>query len=663
MKTPTHLLRVPVILVAAAVAAAAMPSAAAGEEGGMPDKIGPVPIRLCSGNLSVSEFMAYWGTGGAGQFSGATPEQNALLKRCSVSSMCDYLAWCLIEKERGSWDFSFYLRNRETLEKDGLGWHIFAWLHFPPTWFEDDPRCVWYRNLATGETIPQLSLWNPFTLQLYDEFYRRLAQATEGRLDFIRLAMPSEYGEIGYCAGMTSWLRPQPSARPGYWCGDDFALAHFRRFFLERYRTLDALNAAWGTRFAAEKDIAPPDVSRPPVEWRASEASRRRWLDFADWYNDSWREFLAKAVPVVRRHFPDKEIIISLGYGSEALPYGNDQSRFIAEMRRLGLSAQTPGDIGYFATRRVSSACRAYGVPYYTEPPGDVPRERQISRLWMDASNGTRTWFDYPQNLDRARDIFARYANILTGEGPVCSLAIWLPTAHHWLRPEEDWPRQTLDVANAIRPWADYEVTDDRMLREGALERLGVRTLVLAEADPLDASSYAAVRDWVKKGGVLIVLTRVASVTGGAMPEELREEGPAGEAKTGEIPEDPDSDPSGWWRLWEARAHPLGKGFVLHLPEVSERPAPVRAAVAAHFHRHICRYAALPGAAYVDTGKERGLLATLFRRKTLLYNPGEQAVRLRVRIFPEGGKDRPPLFEEEMDLGAREIRAVSLRGE
>ena len=220
-----------------------------------------------------------------------------------------------------------------------------------------------------------------------------------------------------------------------------------------------------------------------------------------------------------------------------------------------------------------------------------------------------------------------------------------------------------MDVANAIRPWADYEVTDDRMLRDGALERLGVRTLVLAEADPLDASSYAAVRHWVKKGGVLIVPTRVASVTGGAMPEELREEEPAGEAKIGEIPEDPDSNPSGWWRLWEARTHPLGKGFVLHLPEVSERPAPVRAAVAAHFHRHICRYAALPGAAYVDTGKERGLLATLFRRKTLLYNPGEQAVRLRVRIFPEGGKDRPPLFEEEMDLGAREIRAVSLRGE
>ncbi len=616
-------------------------------------------IRFCSGNLSVSEFMACWGTGGAGQFSGAAPEQNALLRRCGVTSMCDYLAWCLIEKEPGVWDFSFYLRNREVLEKDGLGWHVFAWLHFPPKWFESDPRCVWYRNLGTGETVPQLSLWNPFTLELYEEFYRRLAGAAGGRVDFIRLAMPSEYGEVGYCAGMTSWLRPQPAAKPGYWCGDEHALAAFRRFFLERYGALERLNAAWGTDFRHEGDVRPPDVTLPSEHWRRDEVSRRRWLDFAGWYNDCWRDFLSRSAAVVRRHFPEKEITISLGYGSEALPYGNDQSRFIAEAARLGLSVQSPGDIGYFATRRVSSACRAYGVPYYTEPPGDVPPERQVARIWMDASNGTQSWFDYPQNLDRARAVFARYGDVLTGEAPVCSLAVWLPTAHHWLRPEQGWPKETLETADALRPYADYEVVDDRMLRDGALERLGIRTLVAVEADPLDVRAFAAVRKWVKEGGLLILLAPAGSTVNGPPPPEWPSSDGHPSSGAAGMPGGIDGEAEGWRRIWEARSRRVGKGFILSLPEMSLRPAAGRAAVAAHFHRHLCRYSALPGRAYVDSGGRSGVLATLFRGRVLLFNTGERRVRVPVRVFPEDGPGRRPAFKGDVELQPREIRVIT----
>lgn len=474
-----------------------------------PDQIGPVKIRFYSGNLSVSEFMAYWGTAAAAARSGATPEQNALLKRCSVTSMCDYITWALVEKEKGVWDWSLYDANQKALARDGIGYNVFAWLHFPPKWFEDDARFIRYKDLATGNTIPQLSLWAPYTLELYDEFYRRLASQFGGRIGFLRLAMPSEYGEIGYCTGMTNWLRPQPGAAPGYWCADAAALGDFRTRMLAEYGSLENLNRRWGTDFAVQGDIAPPDVRAPMDARRKAGPARVRWLDFADWYNESWTRFTVSAVKTVRRHFPKQEIIVSLGYGAEDLRYGNDQSRHIAAMARAGVAAQTPGDVGYFATRRVSSACRTYGVPYYTEPPGDVPRDRQVSRIFMDASNGTETWFDYPQNLDRARDLFVSYKQYLTGEPPRAPVALWLPTLDHWLHPEQGWPRAVSRLADELRDLTDYEVVDDLLVADGALEKLHTGLLVLVEPRLVRGAALKPAQEWVEKGGILLVFAEV----------------------------------------------------------------------------------------------------------------------------------------------------------
>lgn len=470
-----------------------------------PARIGPTPIRFYSGNLSVSEFMSYWGTAAPGARSGATAEQNALLKRCSVVSMCDYLTWALIEKDRGVWDWSSYDANQRTLAADGIGYNIFAWLHFPPKWFDDDPRFVRYVNLSDGKSAPQLSLWAPYTLELYDEFYRRLAAQFGDRIGFIRLAMPSEYGEIGYCTGMTNWLRPQPDAKPGYWCADAAAREDFRKAMPARYGTLAGLNRAWGTDYRAASEIAFPDVNAPLEPRRTAGSERTRWLDFADWYNQSWTDFMGRAVKIVRTHFPKKEIIISLGYGAEDLRYGNDQARHIAAMKALKVAAQTPGDVGHLATRRVSSACRAYGVPYYTEPPGDVPRDRQITRIWMDASNGTRTWFDYPQNLDRARDLFAQYKQHLTGDAPQAPIALWLPTLDHWLHPHVGWPAALSHLSDELRDLTDYEVVDDRMVTDGALQTLKTRMLVLAQPRLLRRAALQRALDWAEKGGVLVV--------------------------------------------------------------------------------------------------------------------------------------------------------------
>lgn len=472
----------------------------------MPEAIGPTPIRFYSGNLSVGLFMDYWGTHKGGDLGAVNDAMIATLKRTSCTAMCDYIAWCCAEPEEGHWDWSFYQGNAARLKDAGVDYNVFCWLHFPPKWYETSDRFVPYKNLVTGETIPQLSLWSPDLPRVFDAFYGRLAKVLGNEIPFLRLAMPSEYGEIGYCAGMTSWLRPQEHAQRGYWCGDDYALRSYREFVLRTLDSVSSVNKTWGTDFASEADIVPPDPSRIEPELGSSFEKRLYWALFIEWYQQAWTDCLREVSGIVAKHFPGKECIASLGYGEEMPCLGNDQSRHIEAMAELGLAAQTPGDIGFFATRRVSSACRHFGVPYYTEPPADVPRERQLNRIFMDISNGVQTWFDYLQNMDRARDLFVKYKEHLTGLPPRNTIAVWHPTLDHWLHPNERWSPQALELSDPLRDLTDYEVVDDRMITTGALDKLGIHQLVLAGSTWIDSIPLVEVGKWVKRGGVFIAL-------------------------------------------------------------------------------------------------------------------------------------------------------------
>ena len=327
--------------------------------------------------------------------------------------------------------------------------------------------------------------------------------------------------------------------------------------------------------------MPPQPLTVQPKLYDSVEA-RRYWVDFADWYNQAWSETLRKTTTIVQRHFPGKEIVASLGYAQEPLKAGNDEGRHVAEMAKLGISAQTPGDVGYFPTRRVSTACKFYGVPYYTEPPSDVPRDRQLNRMHMDLVNGVETWFDYLQNMDRARDYFEQYRELFTGKAAITPVALWHPTLEHWLHPDQPWSGATLALSDPLRDCLVYEVVDDRLLLDGALTKLGIRTLVLAGADFLDGAAWLAVQEWVKAGGVLVVLqARPAQTLEGetALWEAQAPETPPIAASglqvelTGDLPAayvvDPNTDEAALTGLWhnpESGARWAAPGAGISLP-------------------------------------------------------------------------------------------------
>ncbi len=58
------------------------------------------------------------------------------------------------------------------------------------------------------------------------------------------------------------------------------------------------------------------------------------------------------------------------------------------------------------------------------------------------------------------------------------TVALWLPTVDHWLHPEQAWSVEANLISEPLRDLMAYELVDDRMIRDGALDSLGVRHLI-----------------------------------------------------------------------------------------------------------------------------------------------------------------------------------------
>lgn len=615
--------------------------------------IGPTIIPFYLGNLSVDSFMYYWGTSKNRPTPQVTSKSIAQLKRVSCFAACDYLSWSLTEQKPGLWDFSFFRDHAVQLHADGIKYNVFPWLHFPPKWFQDDPRFIPYKCLEHDQPLKQLSLWAPFTHTIYQTFYAQLAKAMGDQIDFIRLAMPSEYGEIGYPVGMTNWLVPQPHVHKGFWCGDPYARQSFRDYAWKRYQTLSALNKAWGTTFKSKAEIAFPSVTTEAVALCLQPDqifTRVHWLDFMDWYNQSWTDFMVWSTAEVKRSFPGsglpqegkdlrtrKEIIVSLGYGEESPATGNDQSRHIAAMKNAGLSAQTPGDIGYFATRRVSTACTLYGVPYYTEPPGSVNRDKEVQRIWMDASNGSQVYFDYPDNMDQARDLFSEYKVFLNGHRSQTNIALLLPTTTCQLHTEWAWPPYLSQFSDVLRKQQDFEVIDERMIADGALSRFGIHLLVLANAEYLKSNTLKRLQSWVQQGGVLISLQTNSVLTIDGSEKQWKALAPEIATATNEN----ETTPLDLKTIWKKSGQKIGKGYVLILSGGAKQMQ-TQADQVVQISENLAEF--LPGglnSCRIQNGSD-GSLASLFTDRILYYNPTDEAITKTVLLRPDDFKGKKP---------------------
>jgi hypothetical protein len=618
-------------------------------------------VRFYTGNLSVGFFMEYWGTGKEMPGDVPTPEFCQQMKGVGVSAVCDYISWCLAEKEPGRWDWSIYDRNERILHENGLQYNVFCWIHHPPKWFLETSDFVPYRCLEHNESVLQTSVWAPGTLRAFDRFYKQLAEHFGDKIDFLRLSAPSDYGEIGYPAGMTNWLRKQEHVHAGFWCNDPCARANFKEVMTKRYRTIASLNKAWGTQYKSFDQIEFPEMAKDrsklkkPLEMTPAE--RRQMLDFIGWYYDSQAEFMRKAVGIVRKYFPGKEIIVSMGYASQNPVYGNDDVGVSKMCRDLKIACQTPGNVPYFAMKSLASPCNFYGVPYFTEPPGGMNRNEEVSRIFSDVSCGCQTYFDYPANLVGAKDLFERYRQYLKGQKAIVDMAVFFPTVDHRLR-IQDWPQSTMVGCNTLRECLDFDLADERMIRDGALEKY--RILLKYDGNIIQAATTPAFEKWLSNGGILLArdVGLIETVDGDRSFYErvFPKLTPLGDKKPDQIT---------MQDLMATNCRRIGKGAIILVPaEVSAEGQ--FAGLAADLAHNLSKY--FPGkqdVPLIDNGID-GVSATLFTDKILMFTwqdkPVEVNLRLRESDFPAGGRTgRPEKFEQALKLEPHSIAHIELK--
>jgi hypothetical protein len=489
------------------------------------EPVGYLPARDASAKF-VSAAVAGPGLGmqvhvgnmGALEDSGDWPGSESLLpwlplyKSLGVSAVQSYVKWARIERQPGIFDWSFYDWVVETLAKHGLKWVIFVMVgqHYStPDWFRASDQSVFTRCLEHDQDSQVQSIWNPHILKWVDRFLGLLSERylKTGVVEAMMLGPSGDYGETIFNA-----VYGVPGAayhtHVGYWCGDRYARADFRRWLQKKYGGLSSLGKAWGWAPPAWEDIQPFLRDQAP--------SPRAWLDLADWYQRSMTDFSASWASLARKHFPPVDIYHAAG-GSGDLAHGADWTAqakacapFDVGLRVTNEGSSFPFDFAY--TRQAASACRFYGVKFGNEPwGGDVSGVGNLARMFNAITSGARHFWIYAGHLhtDECIEAFRRFRHLLAPERANIDVAVYWPETQLMLDDDrgfgEGKPRSPFwEIVEELRDLTDYDFVDATSISDGALR--GFRFLLWPYGQVTQAAILRRVLEWVRRGGVLMAV-------------------------------------------------------------------------------------------------------------------------------------------------------------
>ena len=428
-----------------------------------------------------------------------------------------YVKWSAIEREKGTWDWSFYDTFAENAYQHGLKWFpllITGSAYTIPPWYHDSPDNIGFKCLEhnKGNNIQTIftEVHTPYAQTFLKKFGEHYGQSDA--LLGVRLGPSGNYGESQYPAGGNlGYSGEKEHIHIGWWAGDDYAPAHFRKYLEAKYPSIDALNAVWKPPFGTFAPYASFEDIAPFVPQFAE--GRRQRKDFVDWYLGAMTDWCERWAVWARRAMPDKPIYQSSG-GWGFVESGTDFTDQTASMAKIKGGIRSTNEVDsyvqtFYATRMLSSAARFYGVPFGAEPAGFGSARGVVGRLFNILVNNGQHLFYYHSNLtanDQAIDRWLAYAPLLDRRAdPIIDVAMLYPDTMSKL---DDAVFRNLYAftfntrAAAMRPLFDFDFCSERMVLDGALPRykaLIVPWNFIVEEDALDA-----IDEWVRGGGTVI---------------------------------------------------------------------------------------------------------------------------------------------------------------
>ena len=432
----------------------------------------------------------------------------------------------------GQWDWDWWDPLVVKCRQMGFKPAAFPHWHWPPPWYVQEVGLESCRCLAHDKPLACFSVWDPAVLPWFDRCIRAFAdhcRIADTTPDCIYLGIHGDFGECMFPCVDTEFVSARTQVERGetvdhchmgLWCGDRHAREHFRRQVLNKYSDMAGVNRAWASELAREDQLDFP---------RRGACSRRAWLDFAHWYLDGMTAFTGNVAKLYRRHFPEAILVVPLGGAVEPLEFGQDNTALPKAMRETGTHVRsTAGGCCAFndayqgaekftrvypILKRISTACRFYGVPMWTEapyPPGmnDVAI---TARVFETVSCGAIGYFDWNQTFHRQHKRYHQLLGAIKGKTPIVDTAVLFPTSSHLLAQshharEDYWqnmPERFWEGCSRLRAICDYDVVDERLIQDGALA--GYQFLVIIEADVMEARTADRIRQWVRGGGRLVL--------------------------------------------------------------------------------------------------------------------------------------------------------------
>ena len=435
-----------------------------------------------------------------------------LARVLGFTSIESYVTWKRLEPRReGEFDFAFYDAVVAKLRDYRLKWFpllIVGSGYALPDWFLGSGDYAGFVCLEHGLSNSIQSIWSPYHRRHVTRVLRAFGQHYEpmGVLEGVRLGPSGNYGESQYPAG-GSWgaRNEQMHIHIGWWAGDPYGQADFRHWLEQKYGTIAGLNRAWQTDFRAFDEAKPvlPTVMR----------SKRQRLDFTAWYTDAMSDWCAWWAKEARRALPGTRIYQSAG-GWGFREAGTDYSAQTKAMTEIDGGVRLTNETDSYeqdfgVTRLAATAARLYQVRLGFEPASSHTARGVAGRIFNTAAANGDHLFTYDGNVFLHQLSIARWLKYVplldTRQPPVIDVAVYYPETENQL---SDAPFRHLyawgfyPVAREVRRVVEVDYLDDRLIREGFLDRY--RVLVFVCGNHVEAEVQASIDQWLRRGGVII---------------------------------------------------------------------------------------------------------------------------------------------------------------
>ena len=434
-----------------------------------------------------------------------------LAKALGFNAIESYVRWDMVEPEPGRFDWTFYNTVVEEMRRYDLKWFpllIVGSAYALPEWFHRSDENIGFVCLEHGLSNPVQSIWSPYHKRHVTRFLQAFGAHYEPRecLQGVRLGPSGCYGESQYPAqGDWGFQGEHMHLHIGMWAGDPYALPDFQRFLRGKYLSVTSLNEAWGETF--------PSFDHVDLKLPEQCLSKRRRLDTYTWYTDSMTDWCEWWAIEARKAMPNTPIYQSSG-GWGAAEIGTDYSGQAKSMLKVNGGIRLTNELdsvhqAFYATRLAATAARCYNISLGFEPAMGHTARGVAGRIFNCASNNGDHFFTYGGNIFNRQtsiDNWLKHYKVFDQRSrPFVEVALFYPQTMNFLSPDtfrylNAWGFNP--VAREVRDHIEVDYLDDRLIRDGFLQRY--RVLVFAWGNQIEKDVLDGIDAWLRAGGAVI---------------------------------------------------------------------------------------------------------------------------------------------------------------